>query len=110
MKRLKTILIIVICLFGTLNVVLAGSIQNSDAAPKFEPEEIVRFSKKVEKILADRKVAVAIVGRIGRSPSDLPPGIQFTHTAGFKLRRAPLSRDMQSIIYTSAATSRIAAI
>lgn len=81
MKSLKTTLIIIVCLIASFNISIAGSIQNSDEANSFEPEEIVQFSKKIEQILAKRKAAVAIVGRIGRSPSELPPGIQFTHTA-----------------------------
>ena len=60
---------------------MAGSIQNSTDTPNFTPEEIVHFSKNIEKILAERQAMVAIVGRIGRPQSELPDGIQFTHTA-----------------------------
>lgn len=81
MKSLKTTLIVIVCLFASFNISIAGSIQTSDGSPYFEPEEIVSFSKKIEKILAERQAAVAIVGRIGRPQSELPPGTQFTHTA-----------------------------
>jgi hypothetical protein len=81
MKSLKISLIIIVCLIASLNISMAGSIQNSDISPRFEPEVIVEFSKNIEKILAEMKAAVAIVGRIGRSQSELPAGIQFTHTA-----------------------------
>lgn len=81
MKKLKIGLIIFICILGSINISFAGSIQNNGAAPNFEPEEIVRFSKNIEKILAEKQAAVAIVGRIGRPQSELPLGIQFTHTA-----------------------------
>ena len=81
MKFLKISLTIIVCLFVSLNISIAGSIQNGDVPPQYKIEEIVSFSKNIEKILAKRKAAVAIVGRIGRSQSELPPGIQFTHTA-----------------------------
>jgi len=81
MKSLKTALIIIVCLFTSYSISIAGSAQNSDGAPQFKPEEIIQFSKRIEKLLADKKAAVAIVGRIGRPQSELPPGIQFTHTA-----------------------------
>lgn len=81
MKSLTRTLVIIVCLFASFNLSHAGSIQNGAGAPNFEPEEVVRFSKKIEKILAERQAAVAIVGRIGRPQSELPAGIQFTHTA-----------------------------
>ncbi|CAB1078605.1 hypothetical protein D1AOALGA4SA_6342 [Olavius algarvensis Delta 1 endosymbiont] len=81
MKSLKTALIVIVCLFAAYSISIAGSVQNSEGAPSFKPEEIVQFSKRIEKLLADKKAAVAIVGRIGRPQSELPPGIQFTHTA-----------------------------
>ena len=62
MKFLKTTLIIIVCLFASFSITIAGSIQNSDGSPNFEPEEIVNFSKNIEKILAEREAAVAIVG------------------------------------------------
>jgi hypothetical protein len=48
---------------------------------KFKPEQILHFSKKVEKILADKGAYVAIVARMGRPPSELPEGMHFTHVA-----------------------------
>jgi len=47
----------------------------------FAPEQIVRFAKKVEKSLADHGARVAIIGRIGRPASEMPPGMRFTHAA-----------------------------
>jgi len=81
MKSIKTILVIIVCLIASFGIATAGSNQNGDAAPNFEPQEIVHFSKNIEKILAERQVLVAIVGRIGRPQNELPPGIRFTHTA-----------------------------
>lgn len=81
MKSIKRTLIVIVCLFASFGIATAGSNQSSDGAPNFEPQEIVQFAKHIEKILAERQVMVAIVGRIGRPQSELPPGIQFTHTA-----------------------------
>ena len=70
---------ILFCLIVTSNL-FAGSSQSSSTV-YFKPEQIVKFSKKVEKTLAKKGVRVAIVGRVGRSRKDLPKGISFTHTA-----------------------------
>jgi len=81
MKSLKTALMIIVCVFAAFNIAIAGSVQYSGSRANFESDEIIGFSKKIEKILAERAAAVAIVGRIGRPQSELPPGIKYTHTA-----------------------------
>lgn len=58
----------------------AGSM--AGGAPQFPPEQIVAFSKKVEKTLAAKGARVAIVARMGRPASELPEGFHYTH-AGF---------------------------
>jgi len=57
----------------------AGSTANAE--PQFKAEEIVSFSKKVEKILAAKGARVFILSRVGRPANELPEGIHFTHTA-----------------------------
>jgi hypothetical protein len=47
----------------------------------FTVEEIVKFSKQVERTLARKGAWVAIIGRVGRSPSELPAGMHFTHVS-----------------------------
>lgn len=47
----------------------------------FPPEQILRFAKKVEKIMAEKGAHVAIVARKGRPKSEMPEGMAFTHTA-----------------------------
>jgi hypothetical protein len=47
----------------------------------FSPEQVVHFSKKVEKILAEKGAYVAILARKGRPQSQMPEGMAFTHTA-----------------------------
>jgi hypothetical protein len=45
----------------------------------FTPEQIIKFSKKVEKTLAQKGARVAILARVGRPRNKLPEGINFTH-------------------------------
>jgi len=47
----------------------------------FTPEQIIKFSKKVEKTLAQKGARVAVIARVGRPRDTLPEGISFTHTA-----------------------------
>lgn len=47
----------------------------------FTPEQIVGFSKKVEKAMAAKGARVAILARMGRPASELPEGMHFTHVA-----------------------------
>lgn len=68
-----------ISLFFTSSV-LAGSSQ-AGGAIHFEPEVIIKFAKKIEKILAQKGARVAIIARVGRPRNKLPEGISFTHTA-----------------------------
>jgi hypothetical protein len=59
---------------------LAGSSQ-SGGDIHFPVEKIIKFSKKVEKTLAQKGARVAIIARVGVPLKDLPEGIHFTHTA-----------------------------
>ncbi len=58
----------------------AGSSQ-SGGELNFQPKEIIAFSKKVEKALAQKGARVAIIARVGQPRDKLPEGISFTHTA-----------------------------
>lgn len=57
--------------------VWAGSV--ADAPPQFAVDQIIEFSKRVEKDLAAKGARVAIVSRLGRPRSELPPGLSYTH-------------------------------
>ena len=46
---------------------------------RFSAEQIIGFSKKVERAMADKGARVAIVARMGRPLSELPEGMHFTH-------------------------------
>lgn len=48
---------------------------------KFKPEEVIAFAKKVEHVLAEKGVHVAILARMGRPLSEMPSGMRFTHVA-----------------------------
>ncbi|WP_306545716.1 DUF2145 domain-containing protein [Malikia spinosa] len=50
-------------------------------APIFAAEQIIELAKKVEKALAQRGARVAIIGRIGRPPEQMPEGMYYTHAA-----------------------------
>jgi hypothetical protein len=47
----------------------------------FQPEQIIKFAKKVEKEMASRGARVAILARMGRLESELPKGMHYTHVA-----------------------------
>lgn len=51
------------------------------ATMQYKPEQILRFAKKVEKVMAEKGAHVAIVARKGRPKSEMPEGMAFTHTA-----------------------------
>ncbi|EQM67008.1 DUF2145 domain-containing protein [Pseudomonas tohonis] len=52
--------------------------ENND---QYTAEQLISFSKKVEKSLAERGARVAIVSRVGRPESELPEGVKYTHVA-----------------------------
>ncbi len=50
-------------------------------APTFAAEQVIALAKKVEQALAQRGARVAIIGRIGRPPEQMPEGMYYTHAA-----------------------------
>lgn len=58
---------------------LGGS--QAGGTAQFPVEQIVKFSKQVEKTLAQKGARVAIIARVGRPPSELPEGMHFTHVS-----------------------------
>ncbi len=69
-------LLTIILLLNTL-MANAGSMAGGEAF--FPPEQIVKFSKQVEKVLAARGTRVALLARVGRPPAEMPEGMHFTH-------------------------------
>jgi len=70
---------ICLCFVLLTSFLHAGS--QSEGELHFKPEEILSFSKKVEKVLGENGARVAILGKVGRSRDQLPEGVFFTHTA-----------------------------
>jgi len=77
-KRVSTALVLLTLLIPQ---VAAAFSSNSDdvAAGLISTARTVEFAKQVEKSLASRGARVAFVARVGRPPSELPRGVQYTH-------------------------------
>lgn len=78
--------LLLLCLAGVpampaAAVSFSGSSSAADAVIHFQPEQLIKFSKKVEKAMAAKGARVAILARMGRPPSELPEGMHFTHVA-----------------------------
>lgn len=76
-------LLVVAAVSINANAATGFSSSSSQAAEVayFKPEQIVSFSKKVERTLAAKGARVAILARMGRPVSELPEGMHFTHVA-----------------------------
>ncbi|TAN72083.1 MAG: DUF2145 domain-containing protein [Gallionella sp.] len=59
----------------------SSSSSQAGEALHYSAEQIIKFSKKVEKTMADKGAYVAILARMGRPRSELPEGMHFTHVA-----------------------------
>ena len=59
----------------------SGSSSSASEPLQFAPEEIIRFAKKVERVMASKGARIAVLARMGRPLADLPPGMHFTHVA-----------------------------
>lgn len=77
--KYKIVLVLVTALFSS-SLLFAGSSQ-AGGEIHFKADEIIQFSKKVEKILAQKGARVAILARVGRDRASLPKGVNFTHVA-----------------------------
>lgn len=77
--KYKIVLLLVAALFSS-SILFAGSSQ-AGGEIHFKADEIIQFSKKVEKTLAQKGARIAIIARVGRDRESLPAGISFTHTA-----------------------------
>src|SRR5689334_11914715 len=85
MRHLLCLALLFLFTSGASPVVAAGfsdGLSKSGGEARFTPEQIIKFSKRVEKVLAAKGARVAIVSRMGRPLADLPEGMHFTH-AGF---------------------------
>ena len=82
-QQLRTlILLVAVAITPIANAVgLSSNGSKSGEPAHFQPEQIIQFSKKVEKTLAAKGARVAILSRMGRPPSELPEGMHYTHAA-----------------------------
>jgi len=76
MLRILSLIVITIVTFAPLHL-NAGSSAASD--PVLPAQQVAAFSNRVQHDLASRGANVAIVARVGRDPSVLPSGINYTH-------------------------------
>jgi hypothetical protein len=67
--------------FGAQASGFSASSATPGTATHFSPEQITRFSKRVERAMAAEGAHVALVARMGRPLSEMPPGMRFTHVA-----------------------------
>ena len=66
---------------GSWAASFSSASSGSGETTHFKAEEVVSFAKKVERTLASKGVHVAILARMGRPLSEMPPGMHFTHVA-----------------------------
>ncbi|MBF0163032.1 MAG: DUF2145 domain-containing protein [Magnetococcales bacterium] len=82
MRRLLIILFLMAFTLAEAGATGSASASGGAAqASRFKPEQIIAFAKQVEKALAARRARVAILARMGRPLSEMPPGMHFTHVA-----------------------------
>lgn len=82
LRRLAlTAFVTLFCSFGSFAQGFSSSSSSATQVAHFKPEQIVAFSKKVEKTPGASGARVAIIARMGRPASELPEGMHFTHVA-----------------------------
>lgn len=78
MKTLLHTLLILALLIG-LPVQAGGSLAGGEV--HFPVDEIIQFSKQVERRLAEKGARVALIARVGRPAEEMPEGMHFTHVS-----------------------------
>lgn len=85
MRSIQRTLGLALCsLLFSISVCAQGFSSSSSSASEvahFKPEQIISFSKKVERVMGSAGARVAIIARMGRPVSELPEGMHFTHVA-----------------------------
>ena len=75
---IRIIFFVIACL-GFSQIGIAGGASEREGVAQFAIEDIAKFSKTVERTLADKQALVAIVARNGRPSKELPEGVRYTH-------------------------------
>ena len=73
----------------------SSSSQTGETA-HFPPQQIMDFSKKVERTLAAQGARVALLARMGRPLAEMPEGMRFTHV-GFAVYSEITTRDGRTL-------------
>lgn len=85
MRSIQRTLGLALCsLLFSISVSAQGFSSSSSSASEvahFKPEQIISFSKKVERVMGSTGARVVIIARMGRPASELPEGMHFTHVA-----------------------------
>ena len=81
MNKIASVLLLVFSLSFFPAPGVEGGSSRGDDGGHFKTEDVVKFSKKVEKAMAEKRAEVAIVARVGRPREKLPEGMSYTHTA-----------------------------
>ena len=82
MRQLITC-ILSLCFWGTAAAApgFSSASLSGGETTHFKADEVISFAKKVERTLASKGAHVAILARMGRPLSEMPPGMHFTHVA-----------------------------
>ncbi|MBF0214680.1 MAG: DUF2145 domain-containing protein [Magnetococcales bacterium] len=81
MRRLLLLLLLIVPVMMGASDADASSGSGAPTPSRFTSDQISAFAKQVEKTLAAQGARVAILARMGRPASELPPGMHFTHVA-----------------------------
>ncbi|WP_108814896.1 DUF2145 domain-containing protein [Loktanella sp. Alg231-35] len=79
--KLKGIFAAVALGLAALNPVMSTAGSSAAANPVLPAVDVATFANRVQRDLASRGANVAIVSRVGRDPSVLPDGVNYTHVA-----------------------------
>lgn len=88
MKRFFATIALALTCFAPLPATAGSSAASNPVLPV---EEVAMFSNRVQRDLAARGANVAIVARVGRDPSVLPNGINYTHVGFWVYSRITLA-------------------
>ena len=64
-----------LCVSGAFAQGFSSGSSSANTVAHFKPEQIVSFSKKVERAMGESGARVAIIARMGRPASELPEGM-----------------------------------
>lgn len=79
--RVLTAALLSLVIGGASAATFSGNPGAGGPPSRFSAEEIIRFAKKVERVLGEKGARVALVSRVGRPPAEMPQGMYYTHVA-----------------------------